>query len=188
MLSHYPELQDRSQDQVIMQTRQEPLCQRYAVEPSAARVIDSARTSSSNVQPSYPLGSAVRFCDDSPVTIPVGVHMAVGGESDYPTPGDILCGAIASCLDSTLRVIANRLGVSLSTLDVEVLGSVDVRGTLLVDKSVPVGFTRIDINVAMSTDDGTSDQMLDSLLIAAEHSCVVLQTLGDGPEIVITRK
>lgn len=188
MLNHYPELQERSQNPVIMQTRQEPLCQRYAHEPGAGRVIDSARTSSSNVQPSYPLGSAVRFCDDSPVIIPVGVHTAVGGESDYPTPGDILCGAIASCLDSTLRVIANRLSVSLLTLDVEVLGSVDVRGTLLVDQSVPVGFTRFDISVAMSTDDATPDQILDSVLTAAEHSCVVLQTLGDGPEIVITRK
>lgn len=116
MLMHYPELQDLSQAPVAMQIRQEPLCQRYVEEPDAASVVDSARTTSTNVQPSYPLGTAVRFCDESPVTIPVGVHMAVGGNSDYPTPGDILCGAIASCLDSKLRVIANRLDVTLATL------------------------------------------------------------------------
>jgi hypothetical protein len=37
-----------------------------------------------------------------------GTHTAVGGESDYPVPGELLCAAVASCLDSTIRTIANR--------------------------------------------------------------------------------
>lgn len=60
-----------------------------------------------------------------------GSHRAVGGYHDAPNPGDILCAALAACLDSTIRVTAARLDVTLESLSVEVTADVDVRGTLL---------------------------------------------------------
>lgn len=173
---------------VIMQLRQEPLREIYLSEPKEALVVDSARTSSAHVQANQPLASAVQFCDDSPVTVRVGVHTKVGGDSDNPTPGDILCGAIAACLDSTLRIISNRLGIDLNVLEVEVLGTVDVRGTLLVDKSVSVGFRDFEINVTLEPTNIDHESMLDSVLAAAEHSCVVLQTIGSGAAVALTRR
>jgi uncharacterized OsmC-like protein len=70
---------------------------------------------------------------------PLGIHHAVGGYHDAPNPGDLLCAALASCLDSTLRIIAARLGVRLVALEVDVTADVDVRGTLMLDRAVPVG-------------------------------------------------
>ena len=189
MLGHYPEFLERSQLDYKgkMKVRQVPLCERYGVEPAAAVLVDCARTSSENVNPNFPLGPAVQFCDESPITMPVGVHMAVGGDSDQPTPGDILCGAIAACLDSTIRIVANRVGVRLKKLAVKVSGRVDVRGTLRVDTTVPVAFTHFDVNVTIKAAGFVPGKMLDKLLRAAEHSCIVIQTLKNGPTVTVTR-
>ncbi len=43
-------------------------------------------------------------------------------------------------MDSTAHIIADRLGITLTLLEVEVTAEVDVRGTLLVDRNVPVDF------------------------------------------------
>lgn len=189
MLEHYPDFLQRSQSdyKIKMKDRQLPLCNRYRSEPDAAIVIDSACTSSDNVNPAYPLGTAVQFCDDSPIAMPVGVHFAVGGNSDQPNPGDILCGAIASCLDSTLRIIANRVNVKLKKLEVSVSGRVDVRGTLRVERNVPVAFTHFDVSVTLKVRGFVPGKMLDKMLRAAEESCIVIQTLKSGPEITVTR-
>jgi uncharacterized OsmC-like protein len=52
----------------------------------------------------------------------------------------MLCAALAACLDSTIRIIADHLDVTLSSLEVGVTAEVDVRGTLLMDRKVPGGF------------------------------------------------
>lgn len=189
MLGHYSEFLQRTQSdyRIKMQDRQLPLCDRYKTDPDAAIVVDSASTSSDNINASYPLGTAVRFCEQSPITMPVGVHYAVGGNSDQPTPGDILCGAIASCLDSTIRIVANRVGVKLKKLEVAATGQVDVRGTLRVDRNVPVAFSRFDVTVTLKVRGFVPGKLLDKMLRAAEQSCIVIQTLKHGPEITVTR-
>ena len=172
---------------INMGNRQEPLRANYLQEPEAAWVVDSARTSSNKVDANNPLAGAVSICDTSPIAMPVGVHCAVGGDSDAPTPGDIFCAALAACLDSTIRIIANRLSVKLATLEIEVLGGVDVRGTLMIDKDVPVGFQRFDIGVLVRAADTESEKMLDVLITAAEKSCVVLQSIKGEIEIKLER-
>ena len=64
------------------------------------------------------------------IAVPVGVHRTIGGLHDAPTPGYILCAALAACQDSSVRMVANILGITLEYLEVEVTGDVDVRGTL----------------------------------------------------------
>ena len=56
------------------------------------------------------------------VRVPVGVHRAVGGLHDAPTPGDLLCAALAACQDSTFRMIANLMNIELEDLTVDVTG------------------------------------------------------------------
>ncbi len=189
MIHQAAKLLDRPKDTeyVKMKERQVPLCKHYLAHPQAAEVIDSARTSSSDVDAANPLQSAVSFCDSNPVKIPVGVHRAVGGDNDNPTPGDILCGAIASCLDSTIRIISNRLGVKLKELNVEVLGHVDVRGTLRVDKSVPVSFQKFEVNVLMKPAGWIPGKIIEKILHAAEYSCIVIQTIKGGATVTVTR-
>ena len=173
--------------EVRMKDRQQSIYERYASEPDAATITDFACTDSSNVPANMPLYGELQIGSWDKITMPVGVHAAVGGESDYPIPGDILCGAIAACLDSTIRIIASRVRVKLKTLSVEVKGTVDVRGTLLIEKTVPVRFQKFDIRVQMQAGLVVPGMVLEKILRAAERSCVVVQSLSKDIEIEIQR-
>ena len=170
---------------VDMAARQQPLQTHYQTTPADAWITDSATTHSRSTPPAMPLHGHVTLQGGRPLELRYGVHTAVGGESDEPVPGELLCAAIAACFDSTVRILANRFGIALDTLEVQVDAMVDVRGTLLVDRSVPVGFQKIEVGVRLSTTDATPAEMIERLMKAAEHSCVVLQTMRNGPDISV---
>jgi uncharacterized OsmC-like protein len=161
-----------------------PLRQRYKAEPETALVIDCARALGS--RPDDPFHSIVMPMPQSGVALPVGVHRAIGGLHDAPTPGDMLCAALAACQDSSVRMVANILGVTLESLEVEVTGDVDVRGTLAMNAEVPVGFRAIRCAVRLKASEGTDPRLLEKLRIASERSCVVQQTLLHPPRVETT--
>lgn len=160
-------------------SRQEPLRERYKETPEEARITDRAVTTGFDL--SDPWHGAVQPGSvDHGEKWTFGVHHAVGGHHDAPNPGDILCAALATCLDSTIRLIADRLGVKLEALDVEVTADVDVRGTLVVRRDVPVGFQSMQCDVHIEPAEGTDPKRVEKLLRGAEYSCVNLQTLRNG--------
>jgi len=173
---------------IDMKLRQAPIRQTYAQTPEAAVVTDHARSVSDSVQATEPLAGEIAFDDPTGARLKVALHKGVGGTGEGPVPGDILCAAIASCLDSTIRVIANMLGVKLARLEVAVESDVDLRGTLRMDPGVPVGFSDIRVTVAMEPAGDTPPATLDAILTAAEQSCVVMQTLRRAPTIQLTRQ
>ena len=163
---------------------QTPLRDQYKSSPEAARVIDHARTSGADA--SDPFHSTVEPMPGCGATLPVGVHRAIGGMHDAPTPGDILCAALAACQDSAVRMVANVLGVELEFLRVEVTGDVDVRGAMAIDNEVPVGFQSMQCNVRFRAKDGTNPKLIEKLKVAAERCCVVQQTLRNPPAVHTT--
>jgi len=168
---------------VSIHERQAPLRTRYDADPAKAWVTDSAKTSSVEIPAARPLYTHVTFGVGLPADQFIGVHKAVGGKSDFPCPGDIFAAAIASCLDSSTRMIANILGLRLERLEVSVKARADVRGALRMEGSVPVGFQHVDVSVCMKGAPGVTDDQLEMLLNAAEQSCVLLQTLKSPPSI-----
>jgi len=60
---------------------------------------------------------------------------------------------------------------------------VDVRGTLGMDREVPVGFQEMVCEVKIRVASGTGPSMLEKLRTASEYSCVVLQTLRHPPPV-----
>jgi uncharacterized OsmC-like protein len=80
-------------------------------------------------------------------------------------------------------MVANFLGVELEFLEVEVRGDVDVRGTMAIDQQVPVGFQTMRCNVRLRAKEGTNPEHLNTLRVAAEHCCVVQQTLRNPPPV-----
>jgi len=62
---------------------------------------------------------------------------------------------------------------------------VDVRGTLMIDKSVRIGFQSMQLDVVIVS--STSNQkVMNILLQAAEQSCIIYQTIKQGIPITIT--
>jgi len=167
--------------------RQMPLRARYGVEPDAAWVFDHAHTSDAEIAASHPIHAHVVCGEGIPVDVPISVHKAVGGESDFPNPGEILAAALAGCLDTAIRMIANLMGIDLARLEVQVSFGADVRGTLMMGKNVPVGFQSAHMKVDLKTECDLPDAQLNALLDAAERSCVILQTLRAPPTVEIER-
>jgi len=162
----------------LVQQRQNPLRDLYRRSPAEAWIRDGARTINGcggdpfhgSVVPNNSLDAPLRF----------GIHRAVGGDHDYPNLGDLLSAALAACFDSTLRMIADHLGVRLKSLEVEVDAECDVRGCLLVERTVPVGFQNMVCRVRLVSENQIESEQLQMLLAATEQSCVVFQTLRNG--------
>lgn len=160
---------------------QAPLRKHYRIDPSAALVTDHATTRRTNG--SDPFHTDVSPMPECGVSLPVGVHGALGGLHDAPTPGDLLCAAWASCMDSSLRMVANAMGITLLSLEVEVEGDVDVRGTLMMEPDVPVGFQRMVCKVKLGPTPDTPSDVIDNLCRLAERCCVIQQTLLHTPQL-----
>ena len=165
----------------LVQDAQAPLRSLYRVTPALAMVTDHARTCGAN--PADPFHSRVEPMDGCGVVVPVGVHRAVGGLHDAPTPGDMLCAALAACQDSAVRMVANRLGVGILSLEVRVTAKVDVRGALGIDAEVPVGFQSISCDIDLKVKEGTLPKLREVLESAAQRCCVVQQTLHHPPPV-----
>jgi uncharacterized OsmC-like protein len=168
----------------IVQAAQKPLRATYKIDPAKAMVTDHARTQGN--LPADPFHFKVEPMDGCGVVVPIGTHAAVGGPHDAPTPGDMLCAALAACQDSSVRMVANLLGVELTALEVKVSATVDVRGTLAVDLSTPVGFQAMTCDIRYSVKDGTPDELLLKLQAAAQRCCIIQQTLKAPPPVKTT--
>lgn len=164
--------------------RQAPLRQLYTERPEAAIVHKRVRTRPSRQGDPYhytvTADNVARPDRPYGVAWELGQDHAVGGLHDLPNPGELLCAALAVCEDATIRMIADILGIHLEELEVEVNGEVDVRGTLNMDRSVPVGFRSMSMSVHLRAAPETPHGLLERLCAGGERLCVNLQTLRQG--------
>lgn len=166
----------------VVPTRQKALHQRYREAPEAAWISDHARAVGGDT--SDPLHGEVEPANNAGIRWAYGIHRAVGGDHDAPNPGDLLASALAACLHSTTRMVAQWLEIELADLEVNVSAEVDVRGALRVASSVPVGFQRIRCDVSGRVISGGEDAgRLKMLASGAESCCVVMQTLNQGMDV-----
>ena len=158
----------------IVYQRQKPLIDQYISDPECAMICDSASVEGDHLDD--PFHTKVKFNTQDKTEIRIGLHKAVGGLHDAPNPGDILCAALATCTEATLRMIANRMSIALLETKVEVEAFVDVRGTLMVDTEIPVHFQRMTLNLAIEVTDNKQHQV-PMLIKMTKHCCIVYQTL-----------
>jgi uncharacterized OsmC-like protein len=157
-----------------LRTKQEPLKELYRDEPERALVTLAAVGElgagvSCKVQTGRALAEA-------------GLHPASGGDGFSLCSGDMLLEALAACAGVTMRAVATSLEIPVSGR-VLVEGDLDFRGTLAVDREVPVGFESI--RVTFDIESAASDEQLETLLKLTERYCVVFQTLARTPELEV---
>ena len=158
-----------------LRATQKPLKERYREDPSASRITLSARGSQT----------------DAPITCSVDIgralyeaqaHSGVGGPGTGACSGDLLLGALAACAQLTCQMVATSMGIPVRSLEVQVDGDLDLRGTLGVDKSVGAGFDAIRMRFVVDAPEATPEQLA-SLHEKTERYCTVLQTLRSPPRI-----
>jgi uncharacterized OsmC-like protein len=152
---------------------QAPLKQRYAEEPDAGLVTLTA---------SGTLGGGLSCSVHSGrVLAEAGLHPASGGDGSLLCSGDMLLEALVACAGVTLRAVATSLGIAVESGAVRAEGDLDFRGTLGVDRKVPVGFSAV--RLAFELDTGADEEQLETLLRLTERYCVVYQTLATAPAL-----
>lgn len=160
-------------DREQLRTLQGPLKEKYRANPDAARIVIEAtgRLLPDRIACELP---------DIPHPVVAGLHPAAGGDGSFACAAEMLLQALVGCAGTTLCAVATAMNVALEG-EVVARGTLDMRGTLGVDRSVPVGFTAIDLSYRLSTlaDDATVERMLQ----ATERYCVVLQTLHSPPVV-----
>ena len=169
---------------VDLRAVQAPLRERYKTDPDAARVVTSAR--SVEHDPADPQHCVVRPIEFPEVTLRSGLHAAAGGSGEVPCSGDILASAVAICEEATIRSVAANMGVPLESVSVEVDIEWDFRGTLGVDRDVPVGAKRIEVRSKVVVAAGVNQERARRILGAAEKHCATLQTLRTGVPVIET--
>lgn len=166
----------------IVHQRHLLLNDKYQGDFASAWIIDSAEVIGINLHD--PFRTTVSINEKMKVPFKIGVHKAVGGDHDFPNPGDLLCASLASCFESTIRLISNKLGIELIETKITVTAQVDVRGTLMIDTTVPVEFQSMHI-AALLIAKNTNEKLLHTLIKGAKHSCIVYQTIKKGIPITL---
>ena len=113
-----------------------------------------------------------------------GLHPATGGDGLTVCSGDMLLEALAACAGVTLKAVATALGITLQDALVEVEGDLDFRGTLAIDKQVPVGFK--DIRLTFQIQSHEQPDKIATLINLTERYCVVYQTLKKENSVEIS--
>ena len=155
---------------------QGPLKQQYRDDPQSAVV---------TLRSSGHLGDGVSCSlDTGRAMAAAGLHPAAGGDGTQLCSGDMLLEALVGCAGVTLSAVATSLGIEVRGGVVRAEGDLDFRGTLAVDKEVPVGFT--DIRLSFELDTGASAEQLATLERLTERYCVVLQTIKVTPRLSVS--
>ena len=87
---------------------------------------------------------------------------------------------MAACAQLTAQAVADAFDADVS-IGTEVSGDLDPRGTMEIDRDVPVGFEEIRLDVTV--DGEIDEETAASLYEYTERYCVVYRTLVEPPEL-----
>lgn len=161
-------------DQSSLRALQAPLKERYRNQPEAARTLARAEA---RLEP----GAVACVVATHAGPARAGLHPATGGDGSEACSGDMLLEALVACAGVTLAAVATSMGVVLRDARVIAEGQWDARGTLALDRNVPVGISEIALTFELDTD--ADDKTVSRLVETAERFCVVFQTLKQSPAL-----
>jgi uncharacterized OsmC-like protein len=120
-------------------------------------------------------GSGVRPAQVRSFTIITDAGPALGGFELGPTAPELLLSALGSCLAHSWAVVAADHGVAFETLEVEVTGKIDYRGTLAVSEQAPVAPYDLAYHVSFASP--ADNAAIARIQADVERLCPVLQAL-----------
>ncbi|GAA1476417.1 OsmC family protein [Nocardioides aestuarii] len=169
---------DRSQ----LRALQAPLRERYAADPASA---DTALQARGDLRDP----GITATVDGWAGPVRAGLHPATGGDGSDACSGDMLLEALLACAGVTLRSVATAMGLDLRSASLTAKSSFDARGTLGLDRSVPVGIGPVTVTAVVDCGDGDlDDAVLERLATTTERYCVVGQSLATAPTVVVRRR
>jgi uncharacterized OsmC-like protein len=159
-----------------LRSSQGPLKNRYREDPVAARVTSRAAADlrPGRIQVGVQAGGAV---------VEAGLHTSTGGDGSLRCSADMLLEALVACAGVTLQAVATSMGIPVRGGKIRAEGDWDARGTLGVNRDVPVEITAVRLLVTLDTD--ATPEQVHKLLELTERFCVVAQTLSHAVPVEV---
>ncbi|HSX66637.1 OsmC family protein [Nocardioides sp.] len=165
-------------DAAQLRAAQAPLKERFRTDPESALIPVSATGNWSEP-------GITATIDGFTGPVRAGLHTATGGDGSDACSGDLLMQALLGCVGVTLRSVATALGVDVRRAELVAESTFDARGTLGLDRDVPVGIGPVVVTVVLDTD--ADDARLAKLAELTSRYCVVGRSLREEPVIEIRR-
>src|SRR6516165_9787895 len=156
---------------------QAPLKKQYREQPETARTLARAAATLELGE----VGCRLRSWGGE---IKAGLHPATGGDGSLACSADMLLEALVACAGVAMSAVATAMGVTLRGGRVIAEGHWDARGTLGVDRAVPVGLT--DIALTFELDSDADAATLQRLVEMSERYCVIYQRMRIPPQLSMT--
>jgi uncharacterized OsmC-like protein len=166
-------------DADAIRARQAPLKERYRADPQSARVVSDARGG-------FRDPGITATIDGWAGPIRAGQHPATGGDGADACSADLLMQALLGCAGVTFRAVTTSMGVAVDNVELDATCAWDARGTLGIDREVPVGVG--DVVVTITVDSDAEDSRLARIAASTERYCVVGQSLATPPTIRVVRR
>ncbi len=115
-------------------------------------------------------------------TLRVDLPRAEGGGATGPHPGQLLRASVGACLVMACTQWAKRLDVAIDDVQLDIACSYDERGQLGIDDSVPVGWQRIELDLAITSTAPAAD--IERVVDTARRLSPMLQNLSPAIEQV----
>ncbi len=119
-------------------------------------------------------------------TFATDVYAAWGGGDTAATPLETLAFALGSCVVTTARTMANKAGISVSSISARVEGCIDLAGARRPGSGVRMGFPALSVIVDIEGD--LSDDAKRALLDRVVACCPVCDTIGGGADVALVLK
>lgn len=173
-------------DAESLRNLQAPLKQAYRDDPSQARVVMVAQgvVDKHSLTCKVDLHQQIVDGQAQSGAIIAGLHPAAGGSGAEACSGDMLLQSLVACSGVTLAAVATAMGIDIRSAKITATGEMDFRGTLGIDRAVPIGIQSLRIDIKFDSD--AEPSQLAKLVELTERYCVILQTLKHPPEMSVS--
>ena len=162
-----------------LRARQAPLKEKYKADPATALV--TSRATGDHRDPGI-----TTTVDGWAGPVRAGQHPATGGDGSDACSADLLMEALLGCAGVTFRAVTTAMGVRTDDVELTAECTWDARGTLGLDREVPVGIGDVVVTITVDTD--ADDARLERIATSTERYCVVGQSLAQPPAIRVVRR
>jgi uncharacterized OsmC-like protein len=162
-----------------LRARQAPLKEKYRNDPGSA-LVTSAATGD------YRDPGITTTIAGWAGAVRAGQHPATGGDGSDACSADLLMEALLGCAGVTFRAVTTAMGVAVDNVSITADCRWDARGTLGLDREVPVGVR--DVVVTITVDSDADEARLARIAASTERYCVVGQSLAAPPTIKVVKR
>jgi uncharacterized OsmC-like protein len=135
--------------------------------------------------PGDPLKWTVTGSPGSHHEMAIGQHPSLGGDGSAPCPGELVTMALAACMDGSVRVFADLMGIEVDRIRVEAVSRGDVRELLRAGDVEGPTDTGITMNVKVEAH-GATEEQLAKLREISEAASGVLNLLRRPIPVAVT--